>query len=449
MKLIRNAKILVGPENNLEFRNIYFTDKIIKITPVDILEKFDKELDLAGKLLIPGCIDPHVHFNDPGFTHHEDFYSGTASAAAGGVTTVIDMPCTSIPAVINKKNLHTKLSVIEDKAVVDFALWGGIRKEDFPYNNGALEDLWQEGVVGFKIYTISGMQEFQALSYEQIRHVFKEFPGYLYAFHAEDAEIIENDLKKFSEEQLASWHNFTKIRSIKAEYEAVQKIINLVENNKVHFVHISSQKAARLIIDNKQDKDLSLETCPHYLQFTAHNFSSLKGKLKTTPPVKFQEDKEFLRKAVIEGKIDFIATDHAGCDYNTEKDLIDFYQIYSGIPGTQFIIPYLFSELYLKENVPLKRMIQITSENQAIRYGLFPGKGSLLEGTDADFTVIDLDKKYTVDEQDLLSLGKYSPFHNMVLDCSVSYTIVRGETVFDSSAGITASPGFGKWIKRK
>jgi allantoinase len=449
MKLIRNANILNETTGNLELRNILFNDKIKDIIPLDQPVKCSETLDLEGKLLIPGCIDPHVHFNDPGFTHHETFYSGTASAAAGGITTIIDMPCTSIPAVINAKNLQKKLAGISEKAVIDYALWGGLRREDFPFENGAVEALWYEGVVGFKIYTISGMEEFKALSYDQIGFVFKKFPRYLFAFHAEDEELIRNSLQRFTKEDLKQWQSFTDIRSVESEYVAVKKIINLIRNNKVHFVHISSKKAAQLIIEARANKNISLETCPHYLQFTSKDFARLRGKLKTTPPVKFQEDKDFLRNAVIDGEIDFIATDHAGSDYATEKDLADFYSIYSGIPGTQFSIPYLFSEFYLNGKIPLKRMIQITSTNQAKRYGLYPEKGSLKVGTDADFTVIDLNTKLKVNEQDLLSLGKYSPFHGSVLNCSIASTIVRGRTVYNSVDGIIIEPGYGKWIRRK
>lgn len=449
MKLIRNANILNSATGKIQLADILYDHKIKEIRPPGSQIQTDKILDLEGKLLIPGCIDPHVHFNDPGFTHHEDFFSGTAAAAAGGVTTIIDMPCTSIPAVINTANLQEKLSVISPKALVDFALWGGIRREDFPYDSGALASLWSEGVVGFKIYTISGMEEFQSLTYDQIKFVFEKFPHFFFAFHAEDKTLIEQALNKFSRKQLADWQNFTSIRSVAAEFEAVKKIIDLIENNHVHFVHISSRKAAEYIIKTKETQDISLESCPHYLQFTAADFARLKGKLKTTPPVKFQEDKEFLRKSLINGDLDFIATDHAGCDYETEKDLSDFYSIYSGIPGTQFIIPYLFSEFYLKEQVPLQRMIQLTSENQAKRYGLYPEKGSLQPGTDADFTVIDLNRKFTVNEKDLLSLGKYSPFHGSQFNCSVAYTIVRGTTIFDKSKGIIAKAGYGNWLRRK
>ncbi|MDP8203388.1 MAG: amidohydrolase family protein [Candidatus Tenebribacter mawsonii] len=447
MKIIKNAFILKSKK--AQVFDILFDDKIIKIAKSIKVEPDIEVIDLHGKLLIPGCIDAHVHFNDPGFTDREDFTTGTTAAAFGGITTIIDMPCTSTPAVTNYENLHKKLNVISSKAIVDFALWGGIRKNDFPIDYKMIMKLWQSGVVGFKIYTISGMETFTALSYKDIENVFKKFPEILFAFHAEDESVINNSMNIFTNEQLKLPENYVKTRPVKAETTAVKKIISSVgKKNKVHFVHISSKNAAKLILESKEKFNVSFESCPQYLQFTSSDFPSLKGKLKTAPPVKFEEDKDYLRNCLKNGTLDFVTTDHAGCDYKKGKVFDDFSKVYNGIPGTELMIPYLFSEFYLKEKVSLKRMIELTSENAAKRYGLFPKKGSLQVGTDADFTIIDLSKPYLVDESDLHSIGKYSPFHETELACSIDKTVVRGNIVFDTEKGILQEPGYGKFISR-
>lgn len=446
MKLFTNARIPDGKETKLV--NILFDQKIIKISVNEIREKNADTIDLEGKLLIPGCIDAHVHFNDPGYTHHEDFLTGTTAAAYGGITTVIDMPCTSLPPVTNVENLQAKLNVIDKKALTDFALWGGIRKEDVPLKEKQVLQLWERGVVGFKIYTISGMKEFSTLSYEEIQNVFRKFPKILFGFHAEDKTIIQKALK--SGIDFSKPENNVKERPVKAELKAVQKIIfSMQENNPVHFVHISCKESAQQILKNKKRFDITFETCPHFLQFTSKDMAILKGRLKTAPPVKYEQDKQFLRKCLKTDKLDFVTTDHAGCDWESEKNLKDFSKVYNGIPGTQFIVPYLFSGFYLNEKVDLSRMIQLTSENAAKRFGLYPQKGSLQIGTDADFTIIDLNKPYIVNENKLHSKGKYSPFYNTVFSCSVNKTIIRGKTVFDSEKGILQKPGFGKFIQRK
>jgi len=447
MIILKNAFILDGEKTKIS--DILFNEKILQIEKDLKPAKGTEVIDLHGKLLIPGCIDAHVHFNDPGFTYHEDFTSGTTAAACGGISTVIDMPCTSIPAVTNVENLNKKLSVIKSKALIDFALWGGIRNNDVPLNEKMIRELWEAGVVGYKIYTISGMETFAALSYKDIEKVFKQFPEILFAFHAEDESIINNSIGKLTHEQMKLPENYVKTRPVKAEVKAVKNILSsLGRKNKVHFVHISSKDASKLILESKKKFEVTFESCPHYLQFTSKDLPILKGRLKTAPPIKHEEDRDFLRKCLKTGVLDFVTTDHAGCNYKSGKSFEDFFKVYNGIPGTELMIPYLFSEFYLKEKVDLMKMIRLTSENAAKRYGLYPRKGSLQIGTDADFTIIDLNKPYLVDETLIHSKGKYSPFNNTEFSCSINKTIVRGKIVFDAEKGILQKPGYGKFIRR-
>jgi dihydroorotase-like cyclic amidohydrolase len=273
-----------------------------------------------------------------------------------------------------------------------------------------------------------------------------ERPQYLYAFHAEDSIVIEKNLKN----KQVSVENYAEIRSVEAEYQAVKAILDFATlKNRLHFVHISSQKAAELIIKKKIKHSISWETCPHYLQFTKKDFPVLRGKLKTAPPVKSEEDRTFLREQLINGNLDFVATDHAGCDYSTEKDMTDFAKIYNGIPGTQLMLPYLISEFYNKNKISLAQLIQLTSENAAKRYGLYPQKGSLEISSDADFTIIDCNDFYIVDEKKLLCKGNYSPFHGLSFSASILLTILRGNPVFSKQNGMIASPGIGKLLRRK
>jgi allantoinase len=447
MKIIKNAFILKGDKSQIF--DILFDEKIIKIAKYIKVDPDIEVLDLHGKLLIPGCIDAHVHFNDPGFTDREDFTTGTTAAACGGITTIIDMPCTSLPAVTNKENLNTKLAVIEPKAIIDFALWGGLRKNDLPFDEEMINTLWESGVVGIKIYTISGMETFAALSYQDIKEAFNKFPEILFAFHAEDEDVINSSVNKVNKEQRKLTESYVKTRPVEAEEIAVKNILSsLNKESKVHFVHISSKNASKLILEKKKQYNVSFESCPQYMQFTSDDFPRLKGRLKTAPPVKYDEDRDFLRSSIKNGSLDFVTTDHAGCDYEKGKSFEDFSKVYNGIPGTELMIPYLFSEFYLKEEVNLKRMIELTSENAAKRYGLFPQKGSLQIGTDADFTIIDLDKAYSVNESELHSIGKYSPFHDTEFACSINKTIVRGNIIFDTEKGILQKPGYGKFIRR-
>ena len=359
------------------------------------------------------------------------------------------MPCTSIPEVTNVSNLFKKLDVINPKAVVDYALWGGICSNDLPLKKSMIKALWKEGVVGFKMYTISSMESFKAMSYPQIEMVLTEFPDILFAFHAEDQQIIEQCFLQYQDKDLTNPKYFVKMRPVEAEWKAVKMIMQCCNKNKIHFVHISSEKAAREIIKYKKSHDISFETCPHYLEFTSDDFVTLKGRLKTAPPVKYEANRKFLQNCLEKGLVDYISTDHAGCDFETEKNIADFSKVYNGIPGTQLMIPYLFSEFYQTGKISLQTIIKVTSQNQAKRLGLFPRKGSLEIGTDADFTIINLNNGFRVDEKELQSKGKYSPFVGKVFNCKIDKTIVRGELVFDQKYGILQKPGFGEWIRRE
>jgi len=443
MKLIKNATIANG--RNTRKVDILFDNKIRKIAS-EINSATAEIIDAKGNILIPGGIDPHVHFNQPGFEHHEDFFTGTSAAAAGGITTIIDMPCTSLPPVTNLANLKNKLQIVQPNALIDFAFWGGIRANDLTTINEQISELWDFGVVGFKIYVTSGMDTFHQLSYQQISSVLVANPAPLYAFHAEDPEIIAVNEQKYNCSEQPEL--YSQIRSVSAEYEAVKQILQNKDNH-LHFVHISSQKAAQYISDQKAQIDVTYETCPHYLHFTAEDLNDLRGRLKTAPPVKYTEDRDYLRQSLVDGKLDFITTDHAGSDWETEKDLADFSAAYNGIPGTQLMLPYLIDEFYLSERISLKRLVEISSENAAKRYGIFPQKGSLEIGSDADFTIFDPNKPTVIDEQALYSKGKYSPFFGKTFCASIDMTIVRGETIFSEAGGIVGQPGFGKLLLRK
>ena len=449
MKLIKNALLPDYDKNELVKSDILYDDKIIEIAPKIKTTLTNEVLDLKEKMLLPGVIDAHVHFNDPGYNEHEDFYTGTMAAAFGGVTTIIDMPCTSVPPVTNVENFYKKLNVVSKKALVDFAFWGGIRGNDFPFDYEMIVRLWNEGVVGFKIYTISGMDTFKELSYEQIKKLFVNLPkDILFAFHAEDKDIIDKALQSFSEKELRKVDTYIKTRPIEAEFKAVSNILNSVENNKIHFVHISSQKSAKAIIDaKKKGIDVSFETCPHYLEFTQKDLMTLRGRLKTAPVVKYENDKDFLRMILKNGELDFVTTDHAGCDFEKEKKFDDFSKVYNGIPGTEFFVPYIISEFYLKEKISINGLVNILSKNQAKRYGLYPHKGSLDIGTDADFTIIDTRNKFYADEKKLHSKGKYSPFNGRIFSCSVFGTIVRGNIVVMDSK-LIGDRGYGKLVRR-
>lgn len=402
--------------------------------------------DASGLQVFPGAIDPHVHFNDPGYTEREDFYHGTAAAASGGVTTIIDMPCTSIPPVTSLENLKHKLDIVSKRAVVDFGFFGGISAQVMEAGHkNAMKEL-AEYVLGFKTYFISGMESFGALDFDQFKKVLlhAKILGRPVLLHAEDPGIV-NELTQIQKAEGSDWENFYRSRPESAEISAVTKAIVAARDTgaQLHIVHVGTGDAALLL---KTQKNISGETCPHYLEFNRHDLERIGGALKTVPVVKDEENAEILWKCLSNGTLSFIASDHAPAP-NSQKNTGSAWDDYSGIPGTGTIFPYLYSEGLIKRSMPLSRFLKVTSENAAKRYGLWDRKGSIAVGKDADLIFVDPKKNWTVRGEDFLSKGKITPFEQRVFSGRVEMTMLRGEMIYDRNKGITIDPGYGKFLK--
>jgi len=334
-----------------------------------------KNIDGGFNLLMPGAVDPHVHFDTPGFEFRDTFDCGSTAAASGGVTTVIDMPCTSLPPVTSLSNFLQKLNTVKSRSLVDFAFWGGVRGNDFE-NPELIErnvqELDEAGAASYKVYVISGMDTFQDLSYEQIKEAAKYISktGKPVGVHAEDKVLIESRRKFFREQNLNTWEYYCRARDSKAEKTAVEKMINISNDTgvRVHIVHLSSKDGLGLIRKARNDgTEISTETCPHYLHFTQDDFKddSIRNILKTAPPVKEVKDKEALWQGLEDGSISFVTTDHAGCDPLEEKSSYNFWEVYGGIPGIEHRVPYIISEGFMNGKLSLEKSISLLSEKSA------------------------------------------------------------------------------------
>lgn len=453
MLIIKNCLISTGISNDTKLVNIHINnEKIIKIEELGAskgsikIKKGMDVIDAKGLLAIPGAIDPHVHFDTPGFEDREDFTHGTKAAAAGGVTTIIDMPCTSIPPVTSVKNLQNKLSIISSMAYVDFALWGGIaqntmRGEDWFTN---MEELWSAGVVGFKSYMISGMDTYRALTFMELGQVMQHAHkiGALVGVHSEDGKLIIERTEALKKEGKNSLQDYYFSRSEPAEKNGIVNAVALANQTKVrlHIVHLGSGEGAALIdLWKHKGLDLSVETCPHYLTFTHEDFEKYGSLIKTAPVVKEKSDRDMLWKYLSEGGIDFISTDHAPCQLS-EKKTGNAWTDYGGMPGVELMLPFAFSEGYLKKRFSLARLIEVTSSSAAKRFGLFPRKGAIAVGSDADIVLIDPKKKWKVSAKKMHSKAKWTPFNGQTFTGKIIYTILRGKPISKIPCG--------RWIKR-
>lgn len=425
-------------------------------------------LDATGLMMFPGAIDSHVHFDEPGFTHREDFAHGTAEAARGGVTTVVDMPCTSLPPITSLAALENKLAIVAPKAYVDYAFYGGISGTLSPAETELTVESLSPKVVGFKCYTVSGMETFTAVSHEQFVGAIKlcAAAGRPLLLHAEDPEVIRQSLEELAAERgdaPPAWRDYYASRPERAEVEACMAALRLAGSSApwLHIVHVGTADAAKIVAA----RGASCETCAHYLAFDREDFDTLGASLKTAPPVKDAAQKGMLWRLLEEGTISFVTSDHAGAP-ESEKFTGNPLTAYGGIPGTGTLFPYLLSEGLFAKRLSLQRFLAVTSGGAAMRFGLYRGKGSIQQGKDADFVLVDPSVTTLFNPDKMYSKSHITPFAGMRLAGAVAGTFVRGTCVFGTSrlatnslpaelasAPLTAdgalvgAPGYGKFIQ--
>jgi len=422
-------------------------------------EADEQRIDLAGQLVLPGAIDGHVHFDDPGFTHREDFESGTRSAAAGGVTCIVDMPCTSLPPVTSRANLEAKLAVIAPKAHVDFMLWGGVsanamEEQDWITN---LEDVVSEGVGAIKVYMLSGMDTFRDLDLASIEAVLCETRrlDIPVGVHAEDRHLVLELTERMMSEGRDTPLDYAASRPAAGEVSAVSALRNLCRRTgaRIHVVHVGSGAALdEITAARNEGLPLSGETCPHFLEFTDADLATQGALLKTAPVVKSAQDRERLWAGLASGEIQHVATDHAAGEWPGEKSTGSIWTDYGGIPGVELLLPYLYSEGYRRGRITLQRLVELVSTAPATFFGIHSRKGRLAAGYDADLAVIDANRSWTVRASEMHNLNRYTPLEGKTLVGRVTATFVRGTRVYDLGAdgGETFSPrGFGRRVKRE
>lgn len=418
----------------------------------------DTRVDLKGALVLPGAIDGHVHFDDPGFTTREDFDTGTKAAAAGGVTMVVDMPCTSLPPVTSAANLHNKLGIIAPKARVDFMLWGGVSSNvlENPNWQQEVEGLIDAGVGAIKIYLLSGMDTFKDVGLEQARQVleFTARRGIPVGVHAEDRAVVKQAKAAVLGRGGNSPLDYAAARPAEGEITAARTLRDLCRQTgaRIHIVHIASKDALDIVTAARSEGlPLSAETCPHYLLFTDHDLDRLGALLKTAPVVKSLRDREGLWKGLEARELLFVASDHAAGVWPEEKNTGSIWTDYGGVPGVELLLPTLFSEGVVKGRITLERLVEITSRAPADFFGAGRCKGRIEKGYDADFSVIDEASTWTVCASGLHNKNRYTPLEGMTLEGRIQETWVRGRRVFfrDKQGEETFSEQpLGRFLKR-
>ena len=454
--IVRGGLVALPGADTPERADILIADGIIKeIAPHIARSNAEEVIDADGLLVLPGAIDPHVHFDEPGYTDREDFYHGTSSAAQGGVTTIIDMPCTSVPPVTSAANLREKLAVVSQRAVIDFGFYGGVSGNSFSADDDRLLELMYElapDVLGFKCYLVSGMETFPAVTVAQLAQALAagrqiDRPILL---HAEDPALITGPPQSPAADDedrpdRGGPEAYYRSRPETAEVSAIAEAVAAADRvgARLHIVHVSTGEGARIIGTSRFSTG---ETGPHYLAFTLDDFRRIGSPLKVTPPVKPAPNAAALWDALIDGTLAFVASDHAPAPTD-QKNTGSIWSDYAGIPGSPTLLPYLFSAGYRTGRMSLSRLVEVTSHAAARQYGL-SGKGSLEAGRDGDCVLLDPDATWTVRGSDLLSKGTITPFDGMRLNGRVEKTIVRGTVVYDRVRGIVVPPGHGQFQRK-
>lgn len=373
-------------------------------------------LDLRGKLVLPGLIDSHVHFRDPGMTHKEDFRSGSAAAAAGGFTTVLDMP-NNIPPTSTPQAFLKKLKIAEKKSLVDFGLHAGVKD---PHDMGSLAELRP---ASFKIFMDLVDDIFLQEASVNLKGCDPELP---LSLHPEDSTIVSqftSTMKREGNETIL----YAQARPPMAEEVAVAEAITLCQkiNQKIHLCHVSTQKSFHMAkYAQKEGLPLSFEVTPHHLFLDASYLERWGNLAKTNPPLR--DDEHRLGIAELAG-IDIIASDHA--PHTLEEKSQDVWNAPPGVPGLETALPLLLT-LVNRGKLTLYDLKRLLCENPARIFNI-PNKGFIKEGMDADLVVVDLDREEMIDPGKFQSKAKYSPFKGFKVKGMPVMTMVRGNLVMN------------------
>lgn len=445
---LKNAKVVT--EQEVFFGGIVVAgEKIAEVVKGSPEIAADQTIDVKGNLILPGIIDGHVHLNEPGREAWEGYATGTQAAAAGGITTLLDMPLNSTPPTINRAELKKKREVAAAKAYIDYAQWGG-----FVDNNLAeLDDLNADGVIGFKAFASNSGVDFERLDDDMLYAGLKKMAelGNLIGLHAENeyvTRLLGEQMRASGRTDRASWYEsrppFTELETVlRASYWAK------VTGGNLHIVHVSIPEGHRAIARAKEEGvHVTSETCPHYLFFDEKDFEAIGPAAKCAPPLRSRAIVDELWSCVADGLVDVIGSDHSPCSWDEKAPgMENIWKAWGGISGMQSMLVALLSEGFHKRSVPLTTLVRLLSANPARLYGLDNCKGALKASLDADLVVVDVDKTWTLSADQLFYKNKHSAYVGREFKGQVQQTFVRGQLVYENG-NIVAPAGYGKLLRR-
>jgi allantoinase len=409
-------------------------------------------IDAGDLCVLPGLVDTHVHINEPGRTEWEGFATATRAAAAGGVTTLVDMPLNSVPPTTTLAGLRAKVRALEEKARVDVALCGGL----VPGNAGplgGLRELFDEGVLAFKCFLAeSGVAEFSHVHENELRAGMIEIAklGAPLFVHAELPEPLSEGEKAALGLDPRRYDTFLKSRPRSAENAAVDLVLRLAQETgcRAHIVHLSSSDALTTFRRAREGRvPLTVETCPHYLTFASEEIPDGATAYKCAPPIREASNRDKLWDALREGLIDQVVTDHSPSSAEMKcSGSGDFMKAWGGISSLQIGLAAVWTGARAR-GASVRDIALWMSEAPARLAGLTGKKGAIAVGCDADLVFWDPDATHTIDPATLEHRHKITPYAGRSLRGAVMRTILRGETIYERGTGFSAAPS-GRWTRR-
>lgn len=432
--LIKSATIV--NENKQYIADILIKGGLIeRIGQIDVAA--DKVINAEGLHLLPGAIDDQVHFREPGLTHKADIYSESRAAVAGGITSFMEMPNT-VPNTLTQQLLEDKYEIAANRSLANYSFFMGA-------SNNNLDEVLRtdiKNVCGIKVFMGSSTGNMLVDNPATLEHLFAQSPM-LIATHCEDEATIQSNLKHYK--QLLgdgiSVRLHPKIRSEEACYLSSSMAVALAKkhNTRLHILHISTEKETHLF-DNTiplKEKRITAEACVHHLWFTDKDYETKGNLIKWNPAVKTEHDRDGILKAVLDGRIDVIATDHA--PHTIEEKALPYLQAPSGGPLVQHALPALL-ELYHHDKITLEQIAEKTAHNVATCFQI-EKRGFIREGYFADLVLVNLNKPWQVNKSNILYKCKWSPFEGTTFKSIIVHTIVSGNLAWSNGEFTTDVAG--------
>ena len=418
-------------------------DKIFKIGKETQMPNADQKTDLKNLLVLPGLIDEHVHLRDEGKAYKEDFQTGTAAAAAGGFTTVLDMP-NNEPVTMSVAALRNRMAIAQKKVLVNVGFYS-----EFPKKTSETKDIVSEGAVGFKLFMGCQIGGLNINEDEDLQIAFKEVASLKVpvAVHAEDSALLTKNEEKLRQAKKSSVAAFQHAHSEQVEVKAIKRLLKLAMSTDVrlHFCHVSTADGLNAIAEAKKSKQkVTCEVTPNHLLLSTTELEQYGQLAIMAPPLRGNDQVEALWTGLEEGSVDALGSDHAPHALS-EKSAGSVWDVKVGVPGLETTLPLILTHVK-KNRLSIAQAVQFLAEKPAEIYGL-SNRGRLEQGQNADLTVVDFNRKFKIEASKFKSKAKYSPYDGWEVQGKPVKTIVNGTLVFDEGE-IVVKPGSGSIVRR-